>query len=51
MAWAIDLDDGSLIEELFSNLGKPKPLVLDPPGPNLVCFGLIPDNNSTSDKN
>ncbi|OTB01251.1 glycoside hydrolase family 18 protein [Hypoxylon sp. CI-4A] len=39
MVWAIDLDDGTLIDSLGNSLGRPKNLDLGPPLPYAPCFG------------
>jgi chitinase len=39
MVWAIDLDDGTLIDELGSNLSREKDKVLSDPPDYLPCFG------------
>ena len=39
MIWAIDLDDGTLIEELGSNLNREKEEIYADPPYYLPCFG------------
>ena len=39
MIWAIDLDDGTLIDALGKGLGRPKIPDLGPEPPYIPCFG------------
>lgn len=39
MVWAIDLDDGSLVDALGESLGRPKSLKLPEVAPGGNCFG------------
>jgi len=43
MVWAVDLDDGTLINALGANLNRKKAMVFNDTGPGMCTFGTLAD--------